>query len=322
MISIKQFTLKSVDFREWDAFVDESNNGTIFHKASFFLYHDTPKPVDFFEFYYKHKKVASCIGSFQGSEFKSPYAASYGGFCWANKVRFSVQEDVILHFEKELKTQGVTKLTYVQSPITYQKYPDQSADFLFLYHNYIQDQTLISSVINLDEFSIDDCSDLAKRNYKITTKKNLKLRFESTANLEEAYSLLLKNKEKFKMKPTHSVNELQKLAELFPGKIELVNAYVDQVMISSIVNFISNNRTVLAFYISTDYDFNEYQAVNYMLIQIALHYKERGFKSYDLGVSMETDTDNPMDPRRSLIFFKGHFMARGELRPRFIKELI
>jgi len=322
MIIIKQFNIKTVNVIEFDAFVDQSNNGTLFHKASFFLYHDTPKSVSFFEFYYKNKKVASCIGSFQASEFKSPFAASYGGFCWASNVRFAVQEDVIQGFETELKNQGVKKITFVHAPLTYQKFPDQSTEFLFLYRKYVQDQTLISSVINLEEFSFDGCSSISQKNYTVSADKNIKITFESTENLEEAYQILLKNKEKFKLKPTHSLKELQKLSELFPGKIEFINAFVNQVMIGSIVNFITNARTVLAFYISTDYDYNEYMAVNYMLMETCFEYKRRGFKSYDLGVSMETDTDNPMDPRRSLIFFKGHFMARGELRPRFIKELI
>ena len=34
------------------------------------------------------------------------------------------------------------------------------------------------------------------------------------------------NKEKFKLKPTHSLKELQKLSELFPGKIEFINLKV------------------------------------------------------------------------------------------------
>jgi len=322
MITIKLFTLKTVDFVEWDAFVDVSNNGTIFHKASFYLYHDSPKSIDFFEFYYKHKKVASCIGSIQGNEFKSPFAASYGGFCWANRVRFSVQEEVIQSFEIELMNRSITKLTFVHAPITYQRFPDQSAEFIFLYSKYSLEQTLISSVINLQEFSINECSNLAKRNYSATASKKLKISFESTENLDESYHILLKNKEKFNLKPTHSLQELQKLSDLFPGKIEFVNAFVDKTLISSIVNFITNNRTVLAFYISTDYDYNQFKAVNYLLMSCAIEYKLRGYKSYDLGVSMETDTDNPMDPRRSLLFFKEHFMARGELRTRFSKELM
>jgi hypothetical protein len=321
MITFKKFTLETVNFQDWDSFVDESNNGTIFHKATFYLYHEIPKPVSFFEFYYKNQKVACCIGAVIGNEFKSPFAASYGGICWANRVRFSIQESVIDFFETEMKNNSIQKIQFVHAPICYQKYTDQSLEFLFHYRNYIQDQTLISSVLNLDEFALNDCSDLAKRNFKNSQKKQVVIQFESTKNIEDSYALLIKNKEKYGLKPTHSLLELKKLSTLFQDKIQWANAYVDGKMIASIVNFICSSKTILAFYISTNYDFNEYHAVNYLLIQCALEYKKRGYSYYDLGVSMETDTNNPMDPRRSLIFFKEHFITRGQLRPRFVKTI-
>ena len=49
--------------------------------------------------------------------------------------------------------------------------------------------------------------------------------------------------------PTHSLSELVILKELYPDKINLFGAYLENEMIAGVINFIVNERVVLAFYI-------------------------------------------------------------------------
>jgi len=64
---------------KWDRFVNESNNGTLFHLQKFFDYHSPNKfTFNHLIFLEKGEIVALLPGSMIGSKFESPIGASYG----------------------------------------------------------------------------------------------------------------------------------------------------------------------------------------------------------------------------------------------------
>ena len=75
----------------WDSFVDQSINGTIFHKRKFLAYHgDKFKGKEHFLVVLKGTEVVAQIslafleGPDGKVEAKSPYGASYGGFVFSH----------------------------------------------------------------------------------------------------------------------------------------------------------------------------------------------------------------------------------------------
>jgi lipid II:glycine glycyltransferase (peptidoglycan interpeptide bridge formation enzyme) len=101
----------------------------------------------------------------------------------------------------------------------------------------------------------------------------------------------------------------------------LYGAYVDDHLIAGALNFVASKTTVLSFYIAMDYSYQQLRPINLLNYFFVRDAQQRGFKYLDLGVSHETNTTNPMDPRVSLIRFKEHFGAKGQLRTRLKKLL-
>ena len=322
MIRVTRYTREDLPNNDWNHFVDESNNGTLFSLASFYLYHDELKPVEFFVFTKKGNWIAVCVGSVQNGVFKSPFAASYGGLIFSKGLRFEDQEEVLLSFESELRSRNVKSIQFVLAPFCYQSEVDQSLDFLLKYHSYVEDQTLISSVIDVNLYSIEAVSIKAIQQIEKAEKMGVLIKqLNDAVSKEKFYEILLDNKAKFSMKPTHSALELQKLDKLLPGHLHYFGAFTEEKMIAGALIFDSNSSVDLAFYIATDYEYSAYSPTNLLIHQFILAAKAKEKKWLDLGVSMETNTDNPMDPRRSLIFFKEHFGSRGQLRSRYVKNL-
>lgn len=318
MIKILEYDLKTVPKVAFDEFVQKSNNGTIFSQASFYKYHDQEKPVRFYVFTEKGEWLAVCVGAKLENQFKSPFAASYGGLIYKTDLRFEKQEALLLAFKTYLINQGINEIYFVLAPLCYSKEIDQYLDYLLKYNGFIEDQTLISSVIDLRVFDGQTTFYKANQQVEKARKAGIQVREIQPNELDDFYSILLENKAKFNMKPTHSLSELKRLFQLFPDKMLCYGAFLEDKMIAGALNFVATSKTVLAFYIATDYAFSKWSPTNLLIQSFIEDAKEKGFIYLDLGVSMETDTKNPMDPRRSLIYFKEHFSARGQVRSRFV----
>lgn len=321
MIEIQEFDLKNVPKTQFDEFVQQSNNGTIFSEATFYKYHDQEKPVSFYVLAEKGEWLAVCVGAKLESQFKSPFAASYGGLIYKIGLRFVKQEALLLAFKSHLEQQGINEIQFVLAPLCYSKEIDQSLDYLLKYYGFIEDQTLISSVVDLREYDLEHSFLKAFKLIEKAKKSGIEIRALQENELEAFYSILLENKAKFKMKPTHSYAELNRLSQLFPERMLYYGVFLEDKLIACALNFVATSNTILAFYIAMDYAYSSLEPTNILIHSFINDAKEKGFDFLDLGVSMETDTTNPMDPRRSLIHFKERFSARGQVRSRFVWKI-
>src|SRR5690606_22097415 len=140
---------------------------------------------------------------------------------------------------------------------------------------------------------------------------------KETDRFAEYYEILKKNlKLRHNVNPTHSLDELLNLKHLFPDKIRLWGAFIEDTLIAGVCNFNVNDQVVLAFYISHREDYQEYRAVNLLFYEIMKKYQSEGFRFLDFGIF----TVN-MDPNWGLARFKENFGARGIFRDTFFKEL-
>ena len=86
------------------------------------------------------------------------------------------------------------------------------------------------------------------------------------------------------VKPTHSLDELLHLKELFPDKINLFGAYIEEKMVAGVVNFIATENVVLAFYISHDEAYQEVRPINLLFYQIFEWAILKKFSVFDFGI--------------------------------------
>jgi len=109
--------------------------------------------------------------------------------------------------------------------------------------------------------------------------------------------------------PTHTLIELLHLKEIFPDKIYLFGAYLDNKMIAGVVNIIVNKKVVLAFYISHNEEYQELRPINLLFYKIFKWAIKQKFKIFDFGIFTVCEK-----PNMGLARFKENFGASGVFR--------
>ena len=112
------------------------------------------------------------------------------------------------------------------------------------------------------------------------------------------------------------MSELKKLKKLFPNRINLFTAELNNKIIAGVINFICNDNTVLAFYISHDMQYQNMRPLNILFTHIFKWAITNNYKYYDFGLC----SDNG-DPNLTLARFKESFGADGMFRKTMILEL-
>ena len=144
---------------------------------------------------------------------------------------------------------------------------------------------------------------------------------ELNDNYHEFYPILIENKAKYNVKPTHSLNDLLKLKELFPVSLKLFMVYFNDMPIAGSSVFICNNQVTLCFYNMLKYEFEYLKPIHRIMYEVVEWSTVNGYQYVDIGVSQDTKAANPMTPSMSLIDFKEKFDAKTIMRNTLMKEL-
>lgn len=307
---------------KWDNFVEKANNGTLFHKIQFLSYH----PSNRFNFHHLifHKQsnpIALLPGMLNNEIFKSPAGASFGGIVM-DDMSFRKADIVVNKFLEYCKNKGIKEVYLTQPPVVYSKEMNKNLEYVLLYNGFSYSANMYTSVIHLSEIDKDPMKIFHQNSRNAINKAiNSKVRVELSDDYDSFYPILLKNKEKFDVPVTHSLEELKKLNSLLPDNFKLFLAYREEKLLGGSLIFICNERTLLAFYIALDYDYQQYRPINYLLYEIIKWGQKNKFKYLDLGVNQEESEDNPMEVNRGLISFKSSMGAQCFFRNQLYKKI-
>lgn len=308
---------------DWEDFVDCSNNGTIFHTRKFLSYHPADRFKDSSLIFKDQSKIISLLtGSLikksNSIMFISHPGASFGGFVYRDnlslKQAFELTESLI-EWTKENK---IDRIVITHSPFVYQKRYNNYIDFAFFRNGFNYLKREVSSVVCLD-VNEDDVLSLFKSEARTAVRKAKKMgvAIRESDEFDKYYHILKNNLAlRHNVKPAHTLEELIKLKKLFPEKVQLIGAHVDDKLVAGVVNFYCNEKAVLVFYISHDPEYQNYRAVNLLFYEIIKDSIHKGLNYLDFGLF----TVN-MDPNWGLGKFKENFGARGILRDTFYLDL-
>lgn len=304
-------------YREiWDNFVENSNNGTLFHLQAFLDYHPKGKfNFHHLMFFENGRLLALLPGGIVGEKtFWSPVGASYGSL---------VTED--LPFEKSLQlvdamieyfySNHFKEIFLIPPPIIYNKVITQHIEYSMLYRKFDFELHYISHAIHL-RFNTEFLSYFDKTARKTIRKilRENKIHIKESSDYESFNEILLKNKAKHNAKPTHSLDDMLRLSQLLPNKVRLNLVYLDDKPIAGSWLFICNPKVVLCFYNMLLYEYEHLKPVYLIMYETVRWAIENGFEWVDIGVSQDTKSLDPMTPALSLINFKERFNSRGILR--------
>lgn len=301
---------------KWDRFVLESNNGTMFHLQKFFDYHTPGKfKFDHLIFVEKGNIKALLPGTVTKENiFESPVGASYGSIV-TKDIKFADTMEVVSALIDHAKKNNFKEIVLTAAPMIYENHPNQNLDFAMLWQGFNYSLHYISSAIKLDKNSdiLERFSPTIRRNIRKTIK-DFNLRVEINERYDEFYPILIENKNRHNVKPTHSFDDLIKLKELMPDKLKLFMVYLEDKPIGGSLMFYPNKNVALCFYNMLLYDYAEYKPIQRVMYEVVKDSTENGYGYVDIGVSQDTKAENPMTPSMHLIEFKEKFDAKTIMR--------
>ena len=309
-------------FDEWEQFISDSNNGTIFQKQAFLQYHINRSFVDG-SLIIKKKSVIVAVmpAAIKDNILYSHPGSSYGGIVLSPNLDFKMIDEILKVIDEYCIAQKYRALFLINSPSIYLKNADQSLDYLLQWNGFKQTELYISHAVDMSQTS-DILSLLTKRKrrYINNNPKLNSLTFKEESSLEEFYDILVASKKKYNTNPTHSLDELIKLKDMFPQNIKLLVTRNDNKIIGGSLIFFTNHNVALVFYNTILEQYRESQIAMLQLYKCMEISKKYNLHWIDFGVSHTPEQENPLAPKFSLIHFKEQFNAKGVLRIAYQKE--
>ncbi|MCD6419083.1 GNAT family N-acetyltransferase [bacterium] len=300
----------------WNNFLKNSNNGTIFAHQSFFDYHPPERFKHRHLMFYDAKGLVAlfpCAEVERDGEkiLVSHPGASFGGFVLREKTGISEAlslVDELLRFAKDKNYSGV-EMTL--PPWIYYKFPENHIDFALFNKGAGHRKRELTAVVPIyDDFekNISLFRPTARTAMRKAQKNGIEIR--QSEDFVAFYRILEKNLSmRHGVAPTHTIDEIIRLKELLPENIELISAFLDDKMIAGTLLFICNERTILAFYISQDYEHQNLRPLNLLFAEVIRWASKKKFRWLDFG----TYTLNNV-PNLGLARFKESLGAKGIFR--------
>jgi len=314
MIDIVVFNENEHGF--WDDFVKKANNGTLFHERKFLNYHPKGRFKDHSLIFMEKNKPIALFPAVEvmidgKRTLVSHRGSSFGGVVQPMNQGVEKNLKIINNLNKYAKNNGFESIVMTLPPDIYNHQLNNYLEFACFKEGYSYLKREISSVLKL-EGHIDKNLAKFKSTHRTAYRRGVKMgvKVRETDDYETFYGILENNLNiRHGVSPTHTLKELIKLKKLYPDRIRLYGAFLNDTMIAGIVMFDANELVTLAFYISHNEAFQEYRGVNVLFKEVIEDSIDRGFHYLDYGIF----TVN-MVPNYGLARFKENFGAGGVFR--------
>jgi predicted N-acyltransferase len=240
--------------------------------------------------------------------------ASYGSIC-TQDISFELTLAIVDAFISYCKQAGIRDAYLIPAPIVYTRNYSQHHEYAMLYRKASFELHYISHAIDLKHGK-----DFAKH-FDATARKSInrilregEITIRDSEDYATFHEILLENKARHGVLPTHTLDDLLKLRELMPDKLKLMLVYKDNVAIAGSLLFLANPKVVLCFYNMLRYEYEHLRPIYLVMHETCRWAIENGYEWVDIGVSQDTKDPDPMTPSIGLINFKERFDARGILR--------
>ncbi len=278
---IKKYEIQ--DFEQWNDFIAQSKNGTFLFDRNFMDYHAN-RFQDFSLIVLDAEKwIAVLPANVDANVVYSHQGLTYGGLVYNEKQKLETVVTIFSEILKFLNNNKIVKLIVKVIPHIYHKKPAEELNYAL----FLADAKLI----RCDSLSVID---LTKKN-RITSgrlegvkkgiKNKLLIREETTFELFWNEILIPNLKNKFEVKPVHSLEEITKLRQMFPKNIRQFNAYQNNKIVGGTTIFESEN-VAHSQYISANETKSENGSLDflhhYLISQV---FKNK--KHFDFGISNE-----------------------------------
>lgn len=290
--------------KEWDDFIDLTKTPLFLLKRDFLEYHSDRFTDSSFMFYEDGKLIALLPATSYNNEIISHGGVTYGGIILSEKIRSNTVQQIFLAMLNKMKELEITKLTYKAIPFFFHTQANQE-DLYFL-HNHAGAKLIrrdLSSVIYLN-----NRLKLSKgRKWLIARAKKMNLQVTPSSDFTSYHQLLTLVLSKHGTTPVHSIDELQRLANLFPNNIQLYVVCFENELVAGALVF-KFNKVIHTQYLATSDKGKELGALDFLIENCIEQAAKDGFDYFSFGASTELQGKKLNE---GLIAQKENFGARG-----------
>ena len=300
LITVTRYTVENK--RVWNDFVGNSRNGLFFFERSFMDYHCN-RFEDFSLMIYEGTRLLAILPlNKDGQEVISHGGLTYGGIIVNNNMTSNKMVELFFSLATFLNENNIHTLTYKVIPYIYHEAPTQEDLYVLSILGGKLSRRDLSSVI---DFSTN--VKMSKgRKYQIGQARKSGVSVNSEESYSEYWSLLTDVVSKHNAVPTHSLSEIETLANSFPKKIKLYVAKVSSVIVAGVVLF-DNGNVIHTQYMASSDAGREIGALDLILSDIIDEYKSNR-KFFSFGISTE---NSGKFLNTGLVRQKESFGARG-----------
>jgi len=287
----------------WDSFIDVSKNGTFLFKRDFMDYHSDRFEDHSLLIYKNSELVALFPANIESENVYSHQGLTYGGLIVNQDIKLN---DFISVFGKILKYfhNKFFKNLFIKEipPIYNSNFSDELGYISFITNSKVYRKDIIS-VIDLN--SKIKISNDRFQGYKRGLKNNLKIK--ETIDLKEFWNNILipTLSKKHSVSPVHSINEIQKLKNIFADNIRQFNIYHNDEIVAGTTIFQTKNVIHIQ-YIGSDTNKNKLGSLDFLFYKL-INELFTDYKFFDFGTSNE---NNGRKINSGLLYWKEGFGAR------------
>jgi hypothetical protein len=291
------------DYKEqWTQFVGGARNGLFLFSRDFMDYH-SDRFDDFSLMIFEGNRLLALLPLNRvNDEVVSHGGLTYGGVIVDDKMTSHKMIELFIKVSQFLMEQGVTSLIYKAIPHLYHDVPSQEDLYVLSLLGAQLIRRDLSSVIAFGR----DVKMSKGRKYQINQARKAGIQVTKQSDFAPYWKLLGKVVERHGVKPTHSLSEIEMLAEKFPRNIGLLEARKDGELEAGVVIFDNQNVIHTQYMASSDVG-RESGALD-LIISTILEQCKATHRYLSFGISTE---DGGRILNSGLVRQKESFGARG-----------
>lgn len=267
----------------WNDFVRKAKNSHFFFEREYMEYHsDKFDDFSLLVFDDNNKLISMLPANIEGDTLYSHQGLTFGGFLISDKIKTQTILNIFDALNTFAKINSISKLIYKCIPYIYHKKPSEEDRYALFRSDAKLIQRDVSSTINLQN----------KTNYQEQRKRAIKkaiknhLIIEESLDFESFWKILEKTlRSRHKVKPTHTLDEIMKLANLFPNNIKLFLAKKGSIVFGGAVIF-ENEQIVHTQYLANSIEGKKVGALD-LAIDSLINDIYPHKKYFDFGISNE-----------------------------------
>ncbi|MGB4601169.1 MAG: GNAT family N-acetyltransferase [Bacteroidales bacterium] len=280
-MKIKRYT---PDYKStWDSFVNNSKNGHFFFQRDYMEYHsDRFNDISLLAFDDKEILLSILPANKQGDTVYSHQGLTFGGFLVNDKMKTETMLEIFETLKVYLKSQNIKKLVYKCIPYIYHIKPSEEDRYAFFRNDAKLIRRDVTSTIDLTE----QVRYSKGRKWTINKAKKESIQTFKSDDYETFWNLLTDVLESnHEAKPVHTLEEMKKLANLFPKNIKLFLSKKDERIVSGALIY-ENQNIVHTQYLANSEEGRELGALD-LLIDYLIKDIYKNKKYFDFGISNE-----------------------------------